>query len=146
MYAPAKPDYPIITLDKFAEYDAWVFGIPTRYGNMPAQWKVSSYCDMKSSINVSVKTFWDSTGGLWQSGKLFGKYASTFVSTSGPGGGQETTPMTALTTFVHHGINYIPLGYGYTDAAGASCFGLLTGVDEVHGGTLKSFPECSLSG
>jgi NAD(P)H dehydrogenase (quinone) len=47
MYAPAKPEYPILTLEKFADYDAWVFGIPTRFGAMPAQWKVSPYCEVK---------------------------------------------------------------------------------------------------
>jgi NAD(P)H dehydrogenase (quinone) len=40
MYAPAKPDYPVISADKMPEFDAFIFGIPTRYGNMPAQWKV----------------------------------------------------------------------------------------------------------
>lgn len=141
MYAPAKPNYPILTLEKFAEYDGWVFGIPTRYGTMPAQWKVTPCCDMISSttrVNTFVKTFWDSTGKLWQTGQLFGKYAATFVSTSGPGGGQETTALTTLTTFTHHGINYVPLGYGYSNAAGEACFALMSNVDEVHGGTLKS--------
>ena len=40
MYAPPKPDYPIFTLDDFSKYDAFIFGIPTRYSAMPAQWKV----------------------------------------------------------------------------------------------------------
>ena len=40
MHAPAKPDYPIITPEILTKYDAFIFGIPTRYGNMPAQWKV----------------------------------------------------------------------------------------------------------
>ncbi len=40
MHAPAKPDYPIITPAKLTEFDAFIFGIPTRYGNFPAQWKV----------------------------------------------------------------------------------------------------------
>ncbi|KAF8239973.1 NADH-quinone oxidoreductase [Tricholoma matsutake] len=119
MHAPAKPDYPVLTLDKFTTYDGFVFGIPTRYGMMPAQWKA----------------FWDSTGGLWQAGALFGKYASTFVSTSTAGGGQETTHMTTLTTCAHHGINYIPLGYSFKSSAGDSCFTLATNVDEVHGGS-----------
>ena len=41
MYAPAKPGYPIITPDIITTYDAFILGIPTRYGNMPAQWKVN---------------------------------------------------------------------------------------------------------
>jgi NAD(P)H dehydrogenase (quinone) len=40
MRAPAKPDYPVITLEEFATYDAYLFGIPTRFGTMPGQWKV----------------------------------------------------------------------------------------------------------
>ncbi|KAF6741050.1 flavo protein-like protein [Ephemerocybe angulata] len=40
LHAPAKPDFPIITVDKLTNYDAYLFGIPTRYGNFPAQWKV----------------------------------------------------------------------------------------------------------
>ena len=60
MNAPAKPkDVPIITREILQTYDAVLFGIPSRFGNFPAQWK----------------TFWDSTGGLWASGALCGKYA-----------------------------------------------------------------------
>jgi NAD(P)H dehydrogenase (quinone) len=40
MYAPPKPDYEVITPEKMATFDAFLFGIPTRYGNFPAQWKV----------------------------------------------------------------------------------------------------------
>jgi NAD(P)H dehydrogenase (quinone) len=40
MYAPPKPDYPILAPNDLAHYDAFICGIPTRYGNFPAQWKV----------------------------------------------------------------------------------------------------------
>ena len=40
MHAPAKPAYPVITVDQLPEFDGFVFGIPTRYGNFPGQWKV----------------------------------------------------------------------------------------------------------
>ncbi|KAF8911436.1 flavoprotein-like protein [Gymnopilus junonius] len=79
---------------------------------MPAQWK----------------SFWDSTGQLWQSGKLAGKYAGFFVSTAGLGGGQEVTVLSSLSTLAHHGILYVPFGY-------STAFALLTGVEEVHGGS-----------
>jgi NAD(P)H dehydrogenase (quinone) len=60
MHAPPQSkDIPIITSEILQTYDAFLFGIPTRYGNFPAQWK----------------TFWDSTGALWGSGSLWGKYA-----------------------------------------------------------------------
>lgn len=42
MHAPPK-DASVAILDdpaKLQEYDAFLFGIPTRYGNFPAQWKV----------------------------------------------------------------------------------------------------------
>ncbi|RDA83380.1 hypothetical protein CP532_4720 [Ophiocordyceps camponoti-leonardi (nom. inval.)] len=114
MHAPAKPtDVPVIddpsTLTK---YDAFLFGIPTRYGNFPAQWK----------------TFWDKTGGLWASGGLHGKFAGLFVSTGGQGGGQESTCLAAMSTLAHHGMVYVPLGYAKT-------FAQLTNLDEVHGGS-----------
>ena len=57
------------------------------------------------------KAFWDATGGLWAQGALAGKQAGIFVSTSGQGGGQETTAVNALSVLVHHGIIFVPLGY-----------------------------------
>ncbi|KAJ7046054.1 NADH-quinone oxidoreductase [Mycena alexandri] len=112
MYAAAKPDFPIITPDKLAEYDAFIMGVPTRFGNFPAQWKA----------------FWDSTSGLWAGGKLAGKYAGAFTSTAGPGGGQESTILATISTLTHHGVVYVPLGY-------AHAFGQLTNLSEVHGGS-----------
>ncbi|KAG6860723.1 hypothetical protein C0995_008166 [Termitomyces sp. Mi166 len=112
IYAPPKPNYPIMTLEEFVKYDAYLFGVPTRYGTMSAQWK----------------SFWDATGGLWATGALWGKYASIFTSTAGPGGGQETTALNTMSTLTHHGIIHVPLGY-------ARSFGELSNLDEVHGGS-----------
>ncbi|KAF8159216.1 flavoprotein-like protein [Crassisporium funariophilum] len=112
MHAPAKPDYPIATPETLTQYDGLLFGVPTRYGNMPAQFK----------------TFWDASGGLWAAGALAGKYAGVFVSTAGLGGGQEATAMNMLSTFTHHGMIFVPLGYSKT-------FAQLTNLDEVHGGS-----------
>lgn len=112
MYAPPKKDYPIATPETLLAYDAFLFGIPTRYGNQPAQWR----------------TFWDQTGGLWQSGGLWGKYAGVFVSTGGSGGGQESTVIASLSTFTHHGLIYVPLGYAKT-------FPQLSDLSEARGGS-----------
>uniref|UniRef100_A0A060SWE4 ARAD1A01144p n=1 Tax=Blastobotrys adeninivorans TaxID=409370 RepID=A0A060SWE4_BLAAD len=109
MHAGPKSDDPIVTPDDLAKYDAFLFGIPTRFGNFPTQWKA----------------FWDQTGALWASGALYGKYVSVFVST-GTGGGRESTVMDALSTFVHHGMIFIPLPY-------AVAFNQLSNVTEVHG-------------
>lgn len=114
MYAPAK-DANIETLNDPAtleQYDGFLFGIPTRYGNFPAQWKA----------------FWDKTGKQWQSGGFWGKYAGIFVSTASPGGGQESTAIAAMSTLAHHGMIYVPLGY-------AKSFADATNLEEVHGGS-----------
>jgi len=110
--APKDSSIPTITPDILKEYDGFLFGIPTRYGNFPAQWKA----------------FWDSTGGLWQSGGLWGKYAGLFISTGTLGGGQESTAIAAMSTLAHHGIIYVPLGY-------KTSFHLLGDLSEVRGGT-----------
>ncbi|ODV92662.1 hypothetical protein CANCADRAFT_30755 [Tortispora caseinolytica NRRL Y-17796] len=110
LHAPPKPEYPTITPEELVNYDAFIFGFPTRFGTFPAQWK----------------TFWDATGTLWASGALYGKYASVFISTGTPGGGQETTPFNFLSTLSHHGIIFCPLGY-------ATAFPQLTSFEEVHG-------------
>lgn len=99
MYAPPKSNYPIATPDTLLAYDAFLFGIPTRFGSIPAQWKV----------------FWDATGQLWYNAGLYGKKAGVFVSTSGTGG-QETTVISVLPNLVHHGISFVPLGYKNTRA------------------------------
>ncbi|VUC30022.1 unnamed protein product [Clonostachys rosea] len=113
MYAPAKAaDIPVLedptTLE---QYDAFLLGIPTRYGNFPAQWK----------------TFWDKTGKQWGAGGFYGKLAGLFISTGSLGGGQESTALASLSTLAHHGIIYVPFGY-------AKAFGQLTDLSEVHGG------------
>lgn len=114
MHAPPK-DSSIPVLEDpqtLLKYDAFLFGIPTRYGNFPAQWK----------------TFWDKTGGIWQSGGYWGKMAGMFITTGTPGGGQESTALAAMSTLTHHGIIYVPLGYKTT-------FPLLADLSEVRGGS-----------
>jgi len=112
MNAAAKSAYPVIEPDGLKDYDAFLFGIPTRYGNFPAQWKA----------------FWDKTGGVWATGGYWGKYAGLFVSTGTPGGGQESTAIAAMSTLAHHGIIYVPLGYKTT-------FPILTNLSEARGGS-----------
>jgi len=112
MHAPPKPNYPVATADTLLAYDAFLFGIPTRYGNFPAQWKA----------------FWDSTGQLWAQGKLAGKLAGLFITNGTPGGGQESTAIAVMSTLTHHGLIYVPLGY-------AHAFAKMSILTEVHGGS-----------
>lgn len=82
----------------------------------------------KLILSYFLKAFWDATGGLWAKGALAGKFAGVFVSTGTPGGGQETTVISSLSTIAHHGIIFVPLGYSRT-------FGILGNMSEVRGGT-----------
>jgi NAD(P)H dehydrogenase (quinone) len=101
---------PVATVDELADYDAIVFGTPTRFGNMAVQ----------------MRTFLDRTGGLWAQGKLVGKLASVFVGTSTQHGGQETTITSFHTTLLHHGM--VIAGVPYTCRE-------LTNMTEITGGS-----------
>ncbi|EMG47133.1 PST2 Protoplast secreted protein 2 [Candida maltosa Xu316] len=110
MHAPTKPDLPVATWETFTQYDAFLLGVPTRFGNFPAQWK----------------TLIDRLGGLWAKKALRGKYAGVFVSTGTLGGGQEATIINTLSTLAHNGIVFVPFGYGHDG---------ISNLDEVHGGS-----------
>jgi NAD(P)H dehydrogenase (quinone) len=101
---------PIATVDELADYDAIIFGTPTRYGNMAAQ----------------MKTFIDMTGGLWMKGALVGKVGSVISSSATQHGGQETTITSFHTVLFHHGMVVVGLPY--------SCQAQM-GVDEIKGGS-----------
>lgn len=134
MHAPPKPDYPIISVEELLNFDAFILGVPTRYGNFPGQWKASFFaatrCDPKYLIPLVSphrQAFWDATGKHWSTGALAGKFAGVFVSTGTQGGGQEATIINSLSTLAHHGIVYVPLGYSRT-------FAQFSNVSEAHGG------------
>ncbi|KAI8374255.1 NAD(P)H:quinone oxidoreductase, type IV [Radiomyces spectabilis] len=111
--APPKPDIPVIKPEQLAEADGILFGMPTRFGTMPAQ----------------MKGLLDGTGGLWAKGTLHSKFAGTFFSTASQHGGQETTALTTVTYFAHHGMMYVPLGFTHpnlsdnSELIGGSAYG-----------------------
>jgi len=86
---------PIAAVDDLANYDAIIFGTPTRFGNMAAQ----------------MRNFLDQTGGLWMKGALIGKVGSVFVSTGSQHGGQETTATSFHSTLLHHGMVIVGVPY-----------------------------------
>ena len=94
---------------ELADYDAIIFGTPTRFGNMAAQ----------------MRNFFDQTGGMWVKGALVGKVASVFTST-GTGGGNESTIISFLPTLIHHGMIYVGLPYACPE---------LADISEVKGGS-----------
>ena len=113
MNAAEKPeDFLIANGETLTDYDAFLFGVPTRFGNVPSQWA----------------EFWDKTGAIWVQGSLWGKPAGVFVSTGTYGGGQEATVKTCMNYLVHHGMVFVPLGYKYT-------FAELSNVEDIHGGS-----------
>ena len=101
---------PIATVDELADYDAIILGVPTRFGNMPAQ----------------MKNFLDQTGGLWAKGKLVGKVGSVFTSTATQHGGQESTILSTHTVLLHHGMVIVGLPYAFQGQSK---------IDEVTGGS-----------
>jgi len=86
---------PFVSLDDLKECDGLVVGSPTRFGNMAAP----------------LKYFLDSTGGLWQAGSLINKPVGCFTSTASLHGGQETTLLTMMLPFIHHGMIYVGIPY-----------------------------------
>ena len=107
---------PIATVEELPDYDAIIFGVPTRFGNMPAQ----------------MKNFLDQTGGLWFQGKLIGKVGSVFTSTATQHGGQESTILSTHTVLLHHGMVIVGLPYSFqgqmdnSEITGGSPYGAST--------------------
>jgi NAD(P)H dehydrogenase (quinone) len=110
--AGAKLDQaaPLATVDELPNYDAIIFGTPTRFGNMCAQ----------------MRNFLDQTGKHWLSGALIGKVASVFTSTATQHGGQETTITSFHSTLLHQGMIIVGVPY--------SCQALLN-MNEITGGS-----------
>jgi NAD(P)H dehydrogenase (quinone) len=84
---------PIADPQELANYDAIIFGTPTRFGNMSSQ----------------MRNFFD----------LIGKIGSVFTSTS-TGGGNETTIASVHWTLLHHGMIVVGLPYSAPDLADVS--------------------------
>jgi len=101
---------PIATVDQLADAHAFIFGTPTRFGNMTAQ----------------MRNFLDQTGGLSLKGALIGKVGSVFASTGTQHGGQETTITSFHTTLLHQGM--VIVGGPYSESG-------LVHMDEIAGGT-----------
>lgn len=100
---------PIATPAELADYDAIIFGAPTRFG----------------SVSSQMRNFMDQTGGLWAKGALVGKVGSIFTST-GVGGGNESTILGFIPTLLHHGLVYVGLPYAAPE---------LSDISEVRGGS-----------
>ena len=122
---------------ELANYDAIIFGSPTRFGNMTGQ----------------MRLFLDQTGGLWVKGALVGKVGSVFTST-GTGGGNESTIISFLSTLIHHGMIYVGLPYScpqltdISEVKGGSPWGAATiaGADGSRQPSAKELAQCEFQG
>jgi NAD(P)H dehydrogenase (quinone) len=101
---------PVAQIDDLVDYDAIIFGTPTRFGNMAAQ----------------MKNFIDQAGGLWAKDKLIGKVGSVFTASATQHGGQEATLLSFHIVLLHLGFIVVGLPYSFKGQMG---------VKEVHGAT-----------
>lgn len=100
-----------------SDYDGFLFGIPTRYGIWPAQWK----------------TFLDSTGQIWSSGAYHGKMAALFTSTASQHGvrtfhSHRTMPFSTYHQGIKMGINLQVISRLFLFLQGLPCYGVRTNI------------------
>jgi NAD(P)H dehydrogenase (quinone) len=126
---PAVPEAgaPYAELKDLQECIGLALGSPTRFGNMAAP----------------LKHFWDTTGELWLSGKLAGKPAALFTSTSSPHGGQETTLISMMLPLLHHGMVIVGLPYTESELFTSTGGGTPYGASH-HAGTASDRPVTDL--
>ena len=110
-----QQDIPVCTLDDLKDADGYLFGTPTRYGNMTAQ----------------MKRLFDSTAQLWLAGAFEGKPAGVFTSTATAHGCQETTPLTMMPPLLHLGMIVVGVPYSvpgmlHTEGRGGTPYGAST--------------------
>jgi NAD(P)H dehydrogenase (quinone) len=97
---------PVARIDDLVEYDAVIFGTPTRFGNMAAQ----------------MKNFIDQAGALWTQDR----------ATASQHGGQEATILSFHTVLLHLGFIVVGLPYsfkgqlGIKDVHGVTPYGATT--------------------
>lgn len=91
--------YPSSNIDdlikELPNYDAIIFGSPTRFGNMAAP----------------LKALWDRTSKLWMDGALIGKVGAVFTGAASVHGGQETTAISMMFPMLHHGMIIVGVPY-----------------------------------
>lgn len=95
---------PVCAVDELPQYDAVIFGTPTRFGNMCGQ----------------MRAFLDATGQLWAQKRLVGKVGSVFTSSATQHGGQESTILSFHTTLLHQGMIIVGLPYSFEGQMGVS--------------------------
>lgn len=106
----AEDDTAVAAPTDLADYDAIIFGTPTRFGMMAGQ----------------MKQFIDQAGGLWAKNALVGKVAAAFASTGSQHGGHEATLLSTHIPLLHFGM--MIAGLPYTFAGQTSGEGIIGGA------------------
>ncbi|KAI7868766.1 flavoprotein-like protein [Spinellus fusiger] len=100
----SNPDIPVIQPHQLVEADGILFGVPTRFGSFPVQFKSllgkSSY--------------------LWATGALQGKFAATFYPSLCEKNSSEIIALSAMTYFAYHGMLFVPFGIPNANRASVS--------------------------
>lgn len=114
--------------------DAIIFGTGTRFGSATAQ----------------MQTFFDATGGLWNSGGLVGKVGGVFSSSASQHGGQETTLLSMMTFLFHQGMIVVGVPYAeqrllyMKDITGGTPYGATT-ITDAQGERMPSENELAIA-
>ncbi|WP_046866956.1 NAD(P)H:quinone oxidoreductase [Microvirga massiliensis] len=103
-------DTPAASVSELVDYDAIIFGTPTRFGNMASP----------------MKDFLDRCGGLWARNALVGRVGSAFTSSESQHGGQEHTLLSLHASLMHLGMVVVGLPYTFKGQ---------TRMDEITGGS-----------
>ncbi len=112
-----QKDIPIAHPLEIGDYDAIIWGTPTRYGNVCSQ----------------LRNFMDQTAPLWMEGKLENKVTGVFVSTSSLHGGQETTIASAMLPLFHLGMIVVGVPYSTPELLSTKSGGTPYGPTHVSG-------------
>lgn len=90
---------PYATLSDFNSCDGLIMGSPAYFGNMCSQ----------------LKYFLDQTSSSWLAGKMIGKPAAVFTSSSSLHGGQESVLLSMMQPLLHHGMIISGLPYSLSE-------------------------------
>ena len=119
----AVADVPLAEPGDLEWADGYAFGTPTRFGTPSAQ----------------LKSFIDSLGPLWATGKLANRGATAFTSAQNTHGGNESTILTLFNVFSHFGAVIVPPGY--TDPLLFEAGGNPYGTSYPSAGEISQIPE-----
>ena len=108
---------PYASLRDLEECRGLILGSPTRFGTMAAP----------------LKYFLDSTSAEWLSGKLAGKPAAVFTSSSSLHGGQESTLLSMMLPLLHHGMLIVGLPYAEPELTSTTSGGTPYGASHLAG-------------